>query len=133
MKQAAARYHLRFDRFGWQSGHLRLGRMGFYYLPRWLDNVQGLGDHLVLRAQGRCIQCRMPGGVHKMDCYHNWRIRDDLLQLFPRVHAWKVRHEEMVPPEYAREYWKTYWLAKVLPTKLLVRYLRRVGEREEKS
>ncbi len=94
MKQAAEGYRKRFGWAGWQSGMLRDGRHGFYHLPRWVDNVQFLGEHLVLRARRRCISCRTPGGVHKMDCYHTWRVRDDLLQLCPPVHAYLARRQD---------------------------------------
>lgn len=94
MRQAIARYHLRYDRTGWEPGMLRMGKYGFYHLPRWADNVESLGIHLQLRARRRCIQCRMPDGVHKLDCTGSWRIRDDLLQLVPQYHAWLVRRAE---------------------------------------
>jgi len=85
MREAAAAYRRRFGRLGWEPGMLRDGRAGFYYLPRWMDNFELLGEHLALRARGRCIQCRQPRPwdrrTHKMDCYHNRTIRDDLSQI----------------------------------------------------
>ena len=85
MKEGYALYRRWFGWTGWESGMLRDGRHGFYHLPRWADNIGMLGEHVVLRARGRCIQCRQPRPwdrrMHKPDCYHNWTIRDDLRQI----------------------------------------------------
>jgi hypothetical protein len=81
MREAYAAYRHWLGWTRWEPGMLRDGRHGFYHLPRWVDNIDLLGEHLVRRARGQCIECRMPGDVHKPDCYHNWTIRDDLRQI----------------------------------------------------
>jgi hypothetical protein len=78
MKEAYASYRRRLGWTRWEPGMLRDGRNGFYYLPRWMDNIEMLAVHLQRRARGLCLTCSMPGNVHKMDCYHSWTIRDDL-------------------------------------------------------
>jgi len=88
MKEAYLRYRRHF--YGrLRPGCLRLKLNGdFCYLPLVVDNVENLFVHLWLRAQRRCIDCRMRG-VHKPDCYHSWTLRDDLraLRLYPRRKA----------------------------------------------
>jgi hypothetical protein len=81
MKQAHVTYRRRFGWTRWESGMLRGGRSGLYYLPRWADNWEMLGVHIYRRARGRCLTCHLPGGVHKPDCYHGWTIQDDLRQI----------------------------------------------------
>lgn len=88
--------------FGWtelEPGQLRSSALlGFYCLPRVADNVESLAVHIKHRLAGECIACGMPGDVHKMDCYHVWRIRDDLIGLglwTPRLDkAWEAFRSE---------------------------------------
>lgn len=72
----------------------RRPRGGFYTLPAWVDNAGYLARHAGLRLRRRCITCGLPGGAHKLDCYHSHRIRDDVLFMVPRLHAWLVRCQD---------------------------------------